>query len=85
MAHTNRYFIVAADSPNLPQIYDVIVGKPSTQRYSIAGDNLVVKLHKDDHKNYPFLDSSSEYNHAAILEIMHTPEWQEELPIIDNR
>jgi len=45
MAHTNRYFIVAADSPNLPQIYDVIVGKPSTQRYSIDSTKLVVKLH----------------------------------------
>ena len=81
MAHTNRYFIVAADSPNLPQIYDVIVGKPSTQRYSIAGDNLVVKLHKGDHSDYPFMDGIKEYSHTEILEIMHTPEWQEELPI----
>ncbi len=81
MAHTNRYFIVAADSPNLPQIYNVIVGKPSTQRYSIDSTKLVVKLHEGDHSDYPFLDGSSEYNHAEILEIMHTPEWQEELPI----
>jgi len=84
MAH-NRYFIVEANNPNLPQIYDVIVGKPSTQRYSIAGDRLVPKLHKGDHSDYPFLDGSSEYNHDEILEIMHTPEWQEEMPIIDNR
>ena len=84
MAH-NRYFIVAADSPNLPQIYNVIVGKPSNQRYSIAGDNLVVKLHQGDHSDYPFLDGSDEYNHAEILGIMHTPTWQEEMPITDNR
>jgi len=78
-------FIVAADSPNLPQIYDVIVGKPSTQRYSIAGDNLVVKLHKGDHSDYQFMDGIKEYNHAEILDIMHTPDWQEEMPITDNR
>lgn len=81
MAH-NRYFIVEANSPNLPQIYDVIVGKPSKQRPNNLGSiatKLAVKLHKGDHNNYPFLDGIQEYNHAEIRVAMNTPEWQTDI------
>ena len=35
MSHTNRYYIVKAEDPNLKEIEAVIVGLPTTQRYSI--------------------------------------------------
>ena len=75
MAHTNRYYIVQADDPNLSQIEDVIVGEPTTQRYSIDGSQIVVKLHQNDHSDYPFLEQYQEENHEQILISMNTPEW----------
>ena len=74
MAH-NRYYIVNADDPNLSQIEAVIVGLPSTQRYSVDGTQIVVKLHEENHNDYPVLSQYTEYNHENILTVMRTPEW----------
>jgi len=74
MAH-NRYFIINADDPNMDEIAHVIVGSMDTQRYSLDGSKLVVKLHYDDPNNYEFLADYTEYNHDAILEQLHTLEW----------
>ncbi len=74
MAH-NRYFIINADDPNMDEIAHVIVGSMDTQRYSLDGSKLVVKLHYDDSNNYEFLADYTEYNHDAILEQLHTLEW----------
>jgi hypothetical protein len=80
MAH-NRYYIVNATDPNLPQIEAVIVGLPTTQRYSVDGTQIVVKLHEGDHHNYTFLADYQEENHEQILISMNTPEWAPEIPI----
>jgi len=74
MAH-NRYYIVNADDPNLSQIETVIVGLPDTQRYSVDGTQIVVKLHEGDHSDYSFLVDYQEQNHEQILISMNTPEW----------
>ena len=74
MAH-NRYYIVQEDDPNLSQIEQVIVGEPTTQRYSIDGTQIVVKLHEGDHSDYSFLAQYTEESHAHILISMDTPEW----------
>jgi hypothetical protein len=75
MAHTNRYFIVIADDPNLLEIEQVIVGEPTTQRYSIDGSQIVVKLHQNDHSDYSFLEQYEVYDNEQILISMNTPEW----------
>ena len=75
MAHTNRYFIVNADDPNLSEIEQVIVGEPTTQRYSIDGSQIVVKLHQNDHSDYSFLEQYEEHDNEQILIMMATPEW----------
>ena len=80
MAH-NRYYIVNADDPNLSQIEDVIVGLPSTQRYSVDGTQIVVKLHQGDHSDYSFLAQYTEESHEQILISMDTPEWTPPIPI----
>lgn len=80
MAH-NRYYIVNATDPNLPQIESVIVGLPQNQRYSIDKTQIVVKLHEGDHSQYPFLADYQEYNHEQILIVMSTPEWSPEIPL----
>lgn len=85
MAHTNKYYIVKAEDPNLQQIESVIVGLPTTQRYSIDGTLIVVKLHKGDSKHYEFLKQYQEYNHEEILEALDNSEWQEPISLIDNR
>ena len=74
MAH-NRYFIINADDPNMDEIAHVIVGTIDTQRYSLDGTMIVVKLHQGDHSDYEFLADYTEYNHDAILEQLHTLEW----------
>ena len=74
MAH-NRYFIINAEDPNMDEIAHVIVGSMYTQRYSIDGTMLVVKLHQGDHSDYEFLADYTEYDHDAILEQLHTLEW----------
>ena len=83
MAHTNKYYIVKAEDPNLPQIESVIVGLPTTQRYSIDKALIVVKLHKGDSKHYEFLNQYQEYNHEEILEALDNSEWQEPLGKIE--
>lgn len=80
MAH-NRYYIVNATDPNLPQIESVIVGLPQNQRYSIDKTQIVVKLHEGDHNNYTFLADYQEYNHEQILIVMSSPEWSPEIPL----
>jgi len=80
MSHTNRYYIVKEEDPNLQQIESVIVGLPEKQRYSIDTTLIVVKLHKGDHKQYEFLQEYQEYSHEEILEALDNSEWQETLP-----
>jgi len=80
MAH-NRYYIVNADDPNLSDIEAVIVGLPTTQRYSLDGTQIVIKLHEGDHHNYTFLADYQEQNHEQALISMNTPDWQIPLPI----
>lgn len=75
MAHTNRYYTVNADDPNISQIETVIVGNLNTQRYSLDGSQIVVKLYKGDHSEYPFLASYQEYSHDQILSLMETTNW----------
>ena len=74
MAH-NRYFIINADDPNMDEIAHVIVGTVESQRYSIDGTLMVVKLHQGDHSDYEFLADYTEYNHDAILEQLHSLQW----------
>jgi len=85
MSHTNRYYIVKKEDPNLQQIESLIVGPPTTQRNSIDGTLIVVKLHKGDSKHYEFLNQYQEYNHTEILEALDNSEWQEPLILIDKR
>ena len=80
MAH-NRYYIVQADDPNLSDIEAVIVGLPSTQRHSVDGTQIVVKLHEEDHSDYSFLADYQEYNHEQILISMNTPDWTPEITL----
>ena len=80
MAH-NRYYIVNTSDPNLSDIEAVIVGLPTTQRYSIDSTQIVVKLHENDHHNYTFLADYQEQNHEQALISMNTPDWQIPLPI----
>jgi len=74
MSH-NRYYIVNASDPNLADIEEVIVGNLDKQRPSVDDTELVVKLHKEDHNDYPVLSEYTEYNHENILIVMSTPEW----------
>ena len=76
MAH-NRYFIVDATDPNMDEIMNVAIGELNTQRLSLDGSLMVIKLHDDDHNSYPFLSAYTEYSHHAILEVMATPEWSQ--------
>ena len=82
MAHTNRYFIIQADDPNMDEINAVIVGRPQTQRYSIDKSQIVIKLHQNDHSDYQFLEQYTEASHDEILETMNSPEWSSEIIIL---
>lgn len=72
----NRYYIIDSDDPNLNDIIAVSVGDLETQRYSIDRSMLVIKLHKGDNQQYPFLDQYNEYDHVQILEALNNSEWQ---------
>ncbi len=80
MAHTNRYFIINADDPNMDEINAVIVGTPETQRHSIDGSLIVIKLHKHDHSDYPFLSDYPEQGHSEILESLNNDQWTQPTP-----
>jgi len=81
MSHTNRYYIIEANDPNLNDIINVSVGELATQRYSLDSTKIVIKLHTEDHNNYSFLDGYTEYNHEEILPITNTPEWVKQIEI----
>ncbi len=76
----NRYFIISASDVNLSEIISVSVGDLETQRYSLDNSQIVIKLHKEDTNNYPFLSQYHENTHSEILEHMNSPEWTQ--PII---
>ena len=80
MAHTNRYYIIKADDPNMSEINAVIVGTPETQRYSIDGSLIVIKLHHGDHSEYPFLADYPEQGHDEILESLNNDQWTQPIP-----
>ena len=75
----NRYFIANIPNPNMSQIYDLVVGEESTQRFSLDGTKVVVKLPVGDDSNHGVLQNATEYTHAEILVEMQKPEWQDEI------
>ncbi len=79
MAH-NRYYIINDNDPNKAEILGFTVGQPSTQRYSLNGLQLVIKLFEGDHEQHPQLLQYTEYTHAEILPVMSGPEWSKEVP-----
>lgn len=70
----NRYFIIANDD-KINIILSVAVGKPENQRFSLNGQQIVIKLHQNDNNNYNFLSAYEEQNHDQILNILSGPEW----------
>ena len=77
--HDNRYYIIAADDPNINDILAVAVGLNETQRFSLDGMEIVIKLHKNDHKEYEFLKEYKKYNHKNILKVMQTDKWTQNI------
>jgi len=71
----NRYFIISASDTNLTEIISVSVGSLETQRYSLDSSQIVIKLHKGDTENYPFLSQYYDNTHTEILQLMNSPEW----------
>ena len=71
----NRYFIINANDPHKDEILSFCVGEPSTQRYSLNGLQLVIKLCRGDHEQHEQLSQYPEYNHEQILTILNGPEW----------
>ena len=74
----NRYYIVDANDPNMDEIINVSVGELNTQRLSLDGTLMVIKLHDGDHNDYSFLSQYNEYSHAEILPIMASSEWTDQ-------
>ena len=73
----NRYFIANIPNPNMSQVYDLVVGEESTQRFSLDGTQVVIKLPLGDDNNHGVLSNATEYTHAEILIEMNKPEWNE--------
>jgi len=76
-SHKNRYYIVNSEDPNLQQIESVIVGLLEKQRTSNDETLIAVKLHREDHKQYEFLQEYKEYDNKGIFEVMNTKPWYE--------
>ena len=74
MAH-NRYYIVNVEDPNIIDILKLAVGVPSTQKTSIDGTLVIIKLPDEDHEHYPILDDYTELDHDQIRAVLLTPEW----------
>lgn len=74
MAH-NRYYPINANDPNKEQILSFSVGTPESQRYSIDGAQLVIKLYEGDHQEHPQLSQYIEYSHDDILQFLNSPKW----------
>ena len=71
----NRYYIINNNDPNKAEILSFTVGLPTTQRYSLDGLQLVIKLFKTDHSQHNELNQYTEYSHPDILPVMAGPEW----------
>ena len=71
----NRYFIANVPNPNMSQIYDIVIGTEASQRFSLDGKKVVVKLPLGDNTNYGVLQNATEYTHENILIEMEKPEW----------
>lgn len=74
----NRYFIIEKTDPNYNTIIDCMVGNEETQRESLDGTKVVVKLPLNDVENHTCLNGITEYSHSEILVELQKPEWYEE-------
>ena len=75
----NRYFIINANDPNKDKILSFCVGEPKTQRYSLDGLKLVVKLCETDKTQHDELRQYLEYTHEQILTLLNSYEWTGEV------
>lgn len=71
----NRYYIVNSADPNINDIVNVAVGGMDTQRKSLDGSKMVIKLHDGDNNEYSFLSGYDEYNQDQIHEKLNSEEW----------
>ena len=74
----NRYFIANVPNPNMSQIYDIVIGTEASQRFSLDGKKVVVKLSLGDTNTYGVLQNATEYTYEEILIKMQEPEWVED-------
>ena len=74
----NKYYIIEKTNPNYADIMACIVGAESTQRTSLDGLKVVVKLPKGDAENHTCLDGLTMYSHSDILTVMASLEWTSE-------
>jgi len=75
----NRYFIIEKSNPNYNTIINCIVGEEETQRESLDGLSVVVKLPLNDVENHTCLNGLTEYTHSEIKVEMRKPEWTNEI------
>ncbi len=70
----NLYFIVKLPEVALEQIYKHVVGKPETQRRSLDGKSVVVKLPVGAEIPQA-MQHLTPLSHSEVLKVMATPEW----------
>ena len=65
MSHTRRYYEVKTDDVDYPKMV-AIATKPVI---SLNGENAIIKLHDDDHTDYPFFNQYTllTYEECLIL------------------
>lgn len=69
----NRYF--KSNKAITPEIESVMVGDIRSQRPRSKNGNVIIKLHLDDHSDYPFLEGWEEFTHEEMLEDIKGDEW----------
>ena len=74
MAH-NRYFIIESSDPNKEAILKLSVGDPCSQKYSLDGSLIIIKLYEDDHEEHPELSAYEELNHEQMRLELLKPAW----------
>ena len=78
MSHgwSGRHYVIRP-YPQAQEVWDVVIESDAKCRKSLDGANVVLKW---DGETPAILASDTQYDHAAILEILRGPDWSEPMP-----
>lgn len=71
----NRYYEINVPNPNMIKIYDIVVGSATSQKLSLDGTKMIIKLPLADETNHGILNSATELTRDQAVAKVQSAEY----------